>query len=286
MGYLDKDAAIKILQDSKGNEFVVRTKENEEEVQKNFLENVVPQEVDKKIGDRISELHSQYDADIFTITGKKKEPNQKTYEFNKSILSELTKDRERLKILEGEHEELKKSKGKGDENLVGELEQVKAQAQKAKSDYDIKISEFELNLSSQKKGFAIDKAIAGLALNENIPESVRKAYIEKVKTDLIASSEIQDGKLVFIKADGKPVLDKDFNIKSVNDIVNEQLIDILGKGKPGLGLKGDITKPMENVLPDHVKDKNSLVAHMKTIPGLEMHSDKWVEMYKTLSKNF
>jgi hypothetical protein len=162
---------------------------------------------------------------------------------------------------------------------------VKAQALSAKSEFDAKVLDYETKITGQEKGFSIDKAIAGLKLNDNIPESVRKSYIEKVKSDLIGTSEMQDGKLVFMK-DGKPILDKEFNIKSVNDIVSEQLIDILGKNKIGLGLDGDKNKPMEISIPDHVKDKDSLIAHMKTIPGLEMHSKKWDEMYKALSKNF
>ena len=285
MGYLDKEAAITALQEMEGTEFVVRTKEKEEEVQKNVLDNVVPVEVDKKIGDRISELHSQYDTDIFELTGLKKEPNQKTYDFNKKVISDLKKDSESLATLTIDHDELKKSKGKGDENLASELEQVKAQALTAKSEYDAKVLDYETKITGQEKGFSIDKAIAGLKLNENIPESVRKSYIAKVRSDLIGTSEMQEGKLVFLK-DGKPILDKEFNIKSVNDIVAEQLIDILGKGKTGLNLKDDKNNPIEISLPDHVKDKDSLIAHMKTIPGLDMHSTKWDEMYKALSKNF
>jgi hypothetical protein len=282
MGYLDKEKAIELLTNHDGSEFVVRTKEEDETLQKNILENGVS----AKIGDRISEIHSQYDNDIFTITGQKKEPHEKTYEFNKKVLTQLTQEKERLTELKAKFAELEKTKGKGDDNLAKELDQVKTQALKAQEDYEKQIKELQSASTSQQKGYAIDGAIAGMKFNDNIPESVRKSYIEKVRESLITKSEIKEGKLVFMDESGKPVMGKDFELKPVTEMVAENLADILAKDKSGLGLGNDKKDVVSMTLPDHVRDNDSLIAHMKTIPGLTMHSKEWDEMFKNLKAQF
>ena len=279
MGYLEKEAALKILTDLEGTEFVVRTKEDDEKLQSNILENGVSE----KIGDRISEIHSQYDTDIFTITGLKKDPSQKTYEFNKQVLTTLTQDKERFTELQAKYTELEKTKGKGDTDLQAQLDQVKEQALLAQAESEKVISGLKNESSSQQKGFAIDGAIAGLKFNENIPESVRKSYIDKVRINLIENSEFGDNGLRFLK-DGKPRMDEKFEVMGVTAVVGVELADILATDKSGLGLGKDKKDLVPMTVPEHVRDSNSLIAHMKTIPGLKMHSEEWDEMYKNLKK--
>jgi len=285
MGLLQKDKIPEFLEQSKETEFEVLTVSELKERETNILNNAVATEVDKKIGDRISELHTQYDKDIEEVTGLKKEPNQKTYEFNKQVLSQYKKDQEGYTDLKQKYTDLEKTKSKGNEDTIKELEEVRKQAKADKEASELKITELTNTSSSQQKGFIIDGTIAGLKFNENIPEAVRKSFIEKERQSLINGSEMREGKLVFLKEDGHPVLNKDHAIKDASEMVNERLSEILVKGKPGLNLKKDKKEFQSIVLPDHVKDKNGVIAYMKTIPGLNMNTKEWTETFRELSKN-
>jgi len=280
MGLLKKEDIPAYLEKSEELEFEISTVEDHEKLKANILENGVSEQ----IGDKISALHSQYDADILSVTGLKKDPNQKTYDFNKKVLGDMMSDKAKHDELKIKFTELEKTKGKGDKNLEDELQQVKEQARLDNESHNKEIADLKSTGFDTQKGYAIDGAIAGSKFNENIPESVRKAYIENARKKLITNSEIREGKLVFLK-DGKVEM-VNYEVKEVGDKVAEELADILAKGKPGLGLDKDKKDPVSIALPEHVKDSNSLVAHMKTIPGLVLHSKEWDEMYKSLSKNF
>lgn len=286
MGLLKKEEIPAYLEKAESSEFEVYTKEEFDKLKQNILTNAVEPEVNKKIGDRISELHTQYDNDIFEITGLRKKPEQKTYEFNKELLSGFKKDKEEYSALQIKYSDLEKSKGKGSENLASELEQVRKQAQLDNENHLKQIADLKSTGFNTQTEFAIDNVIAGLKFNPNIPESVRKSYIENVKRELIKNSENKEGNLVFKDKDGKVLLGADYTVKGVNDIVSEQLADILTTGKKGLGLGKDKKDSGSIILPDYVRDPNSLIAHMKTIPGLVMHSKEWDEMFTNLKKNF
>lgn len=281
MGLLKKEDIAAYLEKNDAAEFEINTVDEFNTLKENILENGVSEQ----IGDKISALHTQYDNDIFEITGLKKEPNQKTYDFNKKVLGDLKADKAEHETLKTKFTELEKTKGKGDKNLADELQQVKDKALLEKEGYDKEIAKLKSTGFDTQKKFTISGAIAGLKFNETIPESVRQTYIDNAEKELIANSELREGKLVFLK-DDKVELGKDYEVKGVNDKVAEQLADILAKGKPGLGLNKDNKDQQEIILPDHVKTPDGLVAHMKTLPGLEMYSKEWNDMFKALSKNF
>lgn len=285
MGLFKTEDIPAMLEKSSEKEFEIHTVSELKELQTNILTNAVQVKFDEKIGDRISELHTQYDNDIHTITGRRKESNQKTYDFNKLILTELTQDQERYKVLKGEHEELKKTRGKGDSDLATEYEQFKSQALKDKEDLQQKIEDLTLSGADEKKGFAIDGVISQLKQNEAIAEDVRLSHIDGKKKWLMANTEIREGKLVLLK-DGAPVLDDKYVVKEAGVFIPEQLAGILAKNKVGLGLEKDKVDVQSIILPDHVRDENSLILHMKTMPGLKMHSKEWDEMFAELRKVF
>ena len=143
MGQVKKEEVAAILEKIDAEEVIIRTIEEEKEFTDNILKNAVEPEIDKRIGERISEIHTRYDNDIFTITGLKKEPNQKTYEFNKEVLTKLTQEKKRYGDLQREHEKLKELKSKGSDDTLKELESVKEQARLAQEKADKKRQEEE-----------------------------------------------------------------------------------------------------------------------------------------------
>lgn len=71
---------------------VYRTKEEEETFLSNYEKTIIPQKVDAEIGNKIRETYDRLDKDIEEVTGLKKGPHEKTYEFNKRVLAKLKTD--------------------------------------------------------------------------------------------------------------------------------------------------------------------------------------------------
>lgn len=71
---------------------VYRTKEEEQAFLSNYEKTVIPQKVDAEIGNKIRETYDRFDKDIEEVTGLKKGPHEKTYEFNKRVLAKLKAD--------------------------------------------------------------------------------------------------------------------------------------------------------------------------------------------------
>ena len=58
----------------------------------NYEKTIIPQKVDAEIGNKIREPYDRLDNDIEEVTGLKKGPHEKTYEFNKRVLAKLKTD--------------------------------------------------------------------------------------------------------------------------------------------------------------------------------------------------
>jgi hypothetical protein len=67
----------------------VRKKEEEAEFLSNYEKNIIPGKVEAEIGAKIKAVHDQYDNDLFELTGERKQPTEKTYEFMKRKLTEM-----------------------------------------------------------------------------------------------------------------------------------------------------------------------------------------------------
>lgn len=71
---------------------IYRTKEEEQAFLENYEKSIIPSKVDAQIGDRIRETYNRIDKDIEEVTGLKKGPHEKTYDFNKRVLAKLKAD--------------------------------------------------------------------------------------------------------------------------------------------------------------------------------------------------
>jgi hypothetical protein len=67
------------------NGYVVRSQADET----SYLETYKNTVVEKEIPTRIKQVHDQYDTDIFELTGERKLPNEKTYDFLKRKITEI-----------------------------------------------------------------------------------------------------------------------------------------------------------------------------------------------------
>jgi hypothetical protein len=154
------------------------------------------------IGTRIGALHGQYDADIFSITGIKKNDGEKSYDYAKRVLVDYKKDIAKNSVLKQSLEaasakvtELQSQieAQKGNEALAQQLKDTKAQVSQLQAKLTAK--ESELNTKEQEYAtairnthvdYAFKEAMSGLAFKNGISEPIQKALIAAAKADVLA----------------------------------------------------------------------------------------------------
>lgn len=93
-----KTAVLSSLKDDfvshvKADGTVIRSKKEDEDFLSNYEKNIIPNKVNEQIGQKVKEVHEMYDKDLFELTGEKKNPEEKTYEFLKRKIGELKTQR-------------------------------------------------------------------------------------------------------------------------------------------------------------------------------------------------
>lgn len=191
----------------------------ESEVGKNLIENKAKVIFDEKIGDEVKKIHTLYDNDIFETLGvragtKEDGSKEKTYEVAKKLYSEL-------KELRGQKDSLTKD-AKVNE-LLGQIETLKKEGggkhfeeilNQSKLTWDEKEKNYLKQIDDSKhanetflKQTAIQSALNQIKFNPDTPESIKKMVISSVEKDLVKNSKLEEGKLVFLDAEGKPMID-------------------------------------------------------------------------------
>lgn len=196
------------------------------------------------IGNRIGALHGQYDADIMSITGEKKNDGEKSYDFAKRVLTAY-----KTKIAELED---KAAKGAADDALRQQLKDAKAQVtqlQTQLSDKDKAIKdkqeEFDRQLKSTHVDYAFRAATAGLTFKKDITPAIQQTLINAAKAEILAKGTpdfIDDGKggktLVFRSADGNIINNPNNNLNpyTIGELVMETALkDVIDNGRRQTG---------------------------------------------------
>ena len=288
---LKKDEALKKINESKDESFEVFT----EQEHTTYLDNFAKTEVEKRIGDEISKVHSQYDNDAFEILGERKAGNEKTYNFLKRKLRELKESAggsqvhlDRIAQLEAD---LKNKSG--DEQLKKDYEQIRKTYNEEKQTWEKKIQDYEASQQSMKIEIQLDAALPKLKFSDQIPENVRNIMIQAAKSKLLQSGKIVDGQLIFVDKDGATLRNKNnaLNPYTAEEMLTAELKDILGEKKvvPGTGVKPEIVKDKDgketiNVsVPDSVKTKEDLSKYLMSL-GLNRNSKEYQLAYQEYSE--
>ena len=221
------------------------------------------------IGTRIGELHGQYDNDVFSVTGIKKNDGEKSYDYTKRVLSHYKTELEassglqtKLDQANAKVAELTKKieNGEGDATLRQQLKDAKAQVTQLQEQLTTKDTQFaeekaklENNVKSVHVDYAFAAATAGLKFKAGIPESVQKTMLNVAKSEVLAKGTpdfVDDGnggqKLVLRGADGNILnnIKNNLNPYTIAELVMEtSLKDIIDTGRKqtggGTGPKGD-----------------------------------------------
>lgn len=225
------------------------------------------------IGTRIGALHGQYDADILSITGIKKNDGEKSYDYAKRVLNEYKTQiastatiQAQLANANKEVEKLKQklADGAGDEQLKQQLKDAKAQVTQLQTQLTTKEAEFKKNLAeletknlNTRVDFAFETATAGLKFKDGITDAVKKILLDSAKAEVLAKGTpdfIDDGKggkkLVFRGTDGNVLNNPKNNLNpyTISELVAESSIkDVIdtGKQQQGGGTKPIVTQQQQ-----------------------------------------
>ena len=241
---INKDEAVKKIQESDKTEFEVFTADEHT----TFLDNFKESTVDKELKEHVGKIHQQYDDDIYELTGKRKKSDQKTYNFLKEVIVDYKDKDAKSTGYENEITELKEKikNNTGDETLKKDLAKVQ---QLYKDDKKTWESEKTTLISShQRTGMenVLDRSLTGVKFKDTIPESARKMVLSAVKNELLESATMVDGVMIFTDKDGETLRNKDngLNPYTAEEMLMSKLSDIIDTGRKieGTGAEVEITE--------------------------------------------
>jgi len=269
---LSKDEVLQKLETAPDAKFVIRTTEEDNA----FLENFKQSEIEKSLGEKVNELHSRYDSDILEVTGLRKDPKEKTYEFNKRILKDTLS---KVSAYEKRIEELSKGSGSKNDEKIRELE---AQIVQIIKDKDEAIMAERQEKTTYRTRTEIEKSLLKLPQEPTIPEAARKALIDTTINGLMTSAEWRDDGLVFKDEKGEVLRNKTtYKPLTPDEILADVLNPILKKDRKleGVDINSDPTKAKSvTVLPAHVTTKVELSKYLASL-GWKRESKEYIEAF-------
>lgn len=291
---MNKEEVNKYLEEKGDSNFVIRTDEEET----TFLANHSKEVEETIIPARISELHGQYDKDILDVTGLKKEPTEKTYDFNKRVLNQYKDKASRADTLEGEIATLREQIKNGitDEQVKKDLERVTDEYNALKETSEKRITDMNTKHDQFKIIAEIRNALAQLSFNDKIPVEAVKALQDAKIAEIAATAKYVDGKLLFLNEDGTPKRNSHNKLDpyTAHELLAEGLKEVIGEGakpKPNVSDeilketddKGQITK-LSLIVPDSVTTRSQLGEYLVS-KGLLRNTDEYMFAYKEYGSN-
>lgn len=214
------------------------------------------------IGNRIGEIHGQYDQDISSVTGQQKPQGVKTYTWLKDVLSEY-KNKKPDESLQSELEKIKSERAelqkkleaglKDDSALDGYKQQIndyKTQVEQLQAKIEEDKTTYQKELDKTKFLNEVNKVRGQLKFKPEIPESIRETVIDSTVQRLmqLQRDQIDDGKggqmTVFRDETGKVLRNPENKLDpySISDLLKKELKDVIDTGRKQSGAG---TKPSE-----------------------------------------
>ena len=213
------------------------------------------------IGTKIGALHGQYDTDIFSITGIKKNDGEKSYDYAKRVLNEYktkagsTQDlQQKLDAANKKVTDLEKKieSGEGDAALRQQLKDTKAQVgqlqsqlQTKETEFNTKKKELEDNIKNVHIDYAFQAAVSGLKFKSGITDNVQNVLLKSAKAEVLTKGTpdfIDDGqggkKLVLRGQDGNILNNPKNNLNpyTLQELILEtSLKDVIDTGRQQTG---------------------------------------------------
>ena len=216
------------------------------------------------IGQKIGEVHRQYDTTILTATGVARNGDEKSYDYLARAAKELKTKADSVETLNGQVQTLTKEKerlektiadGATDAETAKQLKQVKAELEQTKGQFtelQTKLTTAETEHTKKvfemQVGFEINQASAGVAFKKELPQSVTGVVMQNAISKLQSTYKpdyIDDGnggkRLVFRNEAGAVMNNPEnqLNPYTAAELLNKELkaMGVLDEGRkqPGAG---------------------------------------------------
>ncbi|MEA2037419.1 MAG: hypothetical protein U9O94_07960, partial [Nanoarchaeota archaeon] len=253
-----KAEAIAIIEKgSDDTKFVVRTNAEDELFLKNFEDSI--------IGKKTGEIHSQYDEDIFKATGIEKDSGEKTYNYNKRVLSLLKeKTNDGDQTLKDKITELEGKLKTPDEVTAKQIEGLEKAVRDAQEELTSLRTTKDGEMFGLQAKHLIASAMADFKYKGEIPVDVLASHRDSgVQAMVSMAKKAEDGSIVFFDNDGNMLIDKNTGKPMDAKVLAQQRFDSVldhGKKQEGTGGKPPVStgKDGKPSPPATVTTKNEL----------------------------
>jgi len=240
------DDQIKALQEAG---YTVRDKDQET----SFLKNYSDTEIEKRIKSRIKEVHTSYDNDFYEVTGQRRSDDEKSYDFFKRTYTKLKDKADSADILNQQIQDLnnKMRDGAGDETLKNQIKSLEKKHQEALKTWETEKTGILNEHNKSRVGDTLTSLVDGMKFKQDIPETIRKTYVNAVKNELQSKGIIHDGVLKFKDEEGTILVDRiTLTPVTAADLLKDRLAEVLDVGgKSGTGSKGSESKETGELVP-------------------------------------
>lgn len=226
------------------------------------------------------EIWGSLDKDIEDTLGIKKPADVKTYDFNKSILTDFKTSKQKIADLEK-----KIAEGASDPTLKTQIEALT----KSQETLQTQLKDKEVLLFQKDVAYEIGEGLRDLKFKSTIPKSVLDLHIKNIKNDLVQRAFSDNGNLVFKKEDGRVWLNDKLQSADAKFILGEILQEVIDKGisQPGAG-SGQPTppgqRPVINALPSDINTQVKLGDYLMK-NGYIQGTKEYDEIYFKFSVN-
>lgn len=246
------------------------------------------------IGTKIGALHGQYDTDIFSITGVKKNDGEKSYDYAKRVLNEYKGKAESVATIQADltkanakvtELQAKLEKGATDEVLAQQLKDAKAQVTQLQSKLTAKEAEYkaakeklEGDLKSTHIDYAFKAATSGLKFKDGITEPIQKTLLGAAKAEVLTKGTpdfVDDGnggkKLVLRGSDGNILNNPNNNLNpyTLEELILEtSLKDVIDMGRKQTG---GGTEPGDKQQTTSTLDLSGVKTQVEAYKKIEQH---------------
>lgn len=197
---------------------------------KQLLQNYAQAEFEKKRGEVVKELYTNFDKDVFEVLGEEKPKDAKTYEFIKQKLTELKslKNGDHKKEIEALQAKVKEYEGKGsyNEKWKKEYEALQGVFTQKETEYQNKLQEQEKAFTNMKIESEIKAALSAFQFAE-MDEQVKEVFINTQIKTLLSQAKIEEGKVVFVDEKGLTVKDESYKNATIQHMLKNALKPLL-----------------------------------------------------------
>ena len=265
-------------------ELIVRTPDEEKAFLENHKKLVSSQQFDEWKNDEVKKWHENLEKDVEEVTLQRKEPREKSYDFNKRVMKESKERADKVTEIEKKLRE-----NAGDETLKSELASVQRKYKELKDEYEGKLTQKDQTIHAVRIESAIERAMFGMNFSSSIPDELRTVYIDKVKSELLKSAKFDtDGTLVFTDERGEIIRDKGtLKPRDAKDLIEERLKPIIADGRK---LTGTGTEIKDEVKPGDYKPVSSVVTKAQLAEdmlknGIKRGTKEWMDTYNKYAVN-